>query len=62
MATQSGLIYRKANTEGTESAEMAETLKSMEKMLQQLMEDRRKAAGMFYIANIGTFRITKNMP
>ena len=42
MATRSGLIYKKADTEETESAEMAETLKSMEKMLQQLMEDRRK--------------------
>ena len=42
MATRSGHIYRTANTEGNESAEMLETLKSMEKTLQQLMEDRRK--------------------
>ena len=42
MATPSGLIYKKANTEGTKSAEMAETLKSMEKMLQELMEAQHK--------------------
>ena len=43
MATRSGLIYKKADTEEIESTvEMAETLKSMEKMMKQLMEDRRK--------------------
>ena len=42
MATRSGLIYRKEDPEEIKSAAMEETLKSMERMMQQLMEDRRK--------------------
>ena len=40
--TPSGLMYKKADPEEIESAVMEETLKSIEKMMQQLMEDRCK--------------------
>ena len=42
MATQSGLIYKKTDSQEIGSGAMEETLKSMEKIMQQLMEDRRK--------------------
>ena len=45
MATQSGCIYKITDQEKIDSAVMEETLKSVEKMIQQLLEDQRKLEG-----------------